>query len=407
MSDNAASVTPSVRTGYPPWVRSPWFTWSWLLVLAAAVLLSLDYHWRQMPTDARGYFARGRADFLLGEFESAAENFSKSIALDPEDAESYIWRGESYVRLGDFARGTPDLEKALAMKPAYAKSHAGIADEKAAQWDTEGAIREFGRAIELDANYGRCYLERGKLFYDQERWDDAARDLRQASRLVVSDNDATARFLLWSARARAGEAAGATDELCEAVGRRRILGDRFSATGRFLCDRWDEKSYFAAVAANTEGDPVTLKAEALFLAGVKRLAFGDQAGGLAMMRQTLSTDADSSYAYGRARVELERQVLGVRAMRLGDAARKQFALGPDAGLAIAAVVPGGPGDAAGLKPASIVAAINGEEASQDNWITMLESATPRSDVRLQLIDGDGSRRDVSLSLRPETFAPTR
>src|SRR5260221_6145273 len=167
------------------WTQSPWAKWSWLLLLGVIVAQSLNYHCRGLPTTAAGYFARGRADYLLGEYESAIGNFTKSIELQSTDANSYIWLGEAYAKLHDFGHAMPDIEKALALRPDYAKSHAGYADGKAAAWDTEGAISEYSRAIEMDPDYGRCYLERGKMLYDAGRWGEAVTDLRHASTVLI------------------------------------------------------------------------------------------------------------------------------------------------------------------------------------------------------------------------------
>ena len=127
-------------------VTRTWAKWSWLLVLAVMVALSLDYHCRRLPTTASGYFARGRADYLQAEYESAIENFTRSIELDPKDAEGYIWRGEAHAKLQEFEQARSDLARALALRPDYAKSHAAAADGRAAEWNVTGAIEEIGRA---------------------------------------------------------------------------------------------------------------------------------------------------------------------------------------------------------------------------------------------------------------------
>lgn len=391
----------------PTWIRSPWVTWSWLLVLGVVVAQSLNYHWRALPTSASGYYTRGRADYMRGEYEDATRNLTKSIELDPTDAESYIWRGEAYAKLQEFEKALPDLEKALELAPDYPKSHAARADYDAIVWDADGAIREYSRALEKDPLYARCYLERGKLLYDAGRWDDAAADLRRGTDVLLDDNQVTAQLLLWLARARAGGAAGATVELADVVKSRRIHGNRFWNSAKFLCGELAEPAYFAAMADTAVDNDDEVKAEAFFLAAAKRLAFGDRAGGLALMRNVLKTESDTSYAYDRARRELERLLLGFHPMRIDEARRKQLALPSGAGLAIVSVIPGGAAEATGIRPGSIVAAIDGVDADQGTLIAFLVKAEPGSTVELQIIDGAGSRAKVTLSLTPDSSAPTR
>jgi S1-C subfamily serine protease len=116
------------------------------------------------------------------------------------------------------------------------------------------------------------------------------------------------------------------------------------------------------------------------------------------MRRVLATEAESSYAYDRARAELETLLVGFHPMATGQA---------DAGLPIAAVTPGGLAEAAGLQPGFTLTAIDGVPATQDSFVEFLASAAPGSTVTLQLKDGAGSSVTAPLTLRPGSSAPTR
>jgi tetratricopeptide (TPR) repeat protein len=378
------------------WTRSPWAKWSWLLLLGVIVAQSLDYHCRRLPTTAAGYFARGRADYLLGEYESAVGNFTRSIDLAPKEAEAYIWRGEAYVKLGDFALAVPDIEEALTLRPDYAKSHAALADLKAATWDTEGAIAAYSKAIALEPNYPRCYLERGKMLYDAGRWAEATSDLRRAASTLIADNQTTARLFLWVARARSGDAAGATAELARVATPGARRRDRLGRAARFLAGEVSEAAYLAPTTVLGSDPQSPERAEACFLAGAKRILAGDQPGALLLLRQSLQTDADESYAYGRAREELASLLPGFHPMRI-DATR----------LSIASVNAGSAAEAAGIRPGSILASIGGVDANQDAFISFLQSAAPGSTVELTIIDQAGSRSNVPLALRFGSSAPTK
>jgi tetratricopeptide (TPR) repeat protein len=379
-------------------VRSPWIKWSWLLVVAVVVAHSLSYHWRVLPTSAQGYWARGRADFISGDFESAVDNLTKSIAKDPTDADAYIYRGEAYAKLHEFAKAIPDIEKALQLRPDYAKSHAASADVKVALWDSKGAFEGYSRALELDPEYARCYLERGMLSYDAERWRDAEADFRQSARLRVGANEATSQLFVWLARARAGDAAGASDELWGVLPVAEAPGDQFSVAVRFLSGRIAEPDYLAGLAKLEDDDVDRLKAEGFFLAGGRRLAIGDRAVGLAMMRNALAIESDSSYARDRARVELETALVGLH---------PKWIDGGNAGLAIDAVTPGGPAEAAGIRPGWVLETIDGTVASQESFVEFLASAEPGSTAELQLGTAEGKRVTVPLTLTPGSSAPTR
>jgi len=386
------------QSGIPSWTLSTWVKWSWLLVVAFIVAQSLSYHWRVLPTSSAGYFARGRADYLSGDFENAVWNFTRSIERNPANAEAYIYRGEAYALQQDFGRALPDIAQALQLRPDYEKSHAADGDVKALSWDALGAREAYSRAIALAPDCSRCYLKRGLASYDAQLWGDASADFHQGSIRLLADEQITARLSLWLARARSGDASGATDELLEVMRGGRFRGDRFWSGAQFLTGQIAEPSYLAAVANSNDDDVQELKAEAFFLAGGRRLAFGDRSGAMTLMRNALGTGAESSYAYDRARVELESLLVGFHPMRTAP---------PNAGLAIASVTPGGPAEAAGLRPGDLLLSINGAGVSQESFLEFLGAAEPGSTVELRIENGAGASVMLPLTLTPGSSAPTR
>lgn len=370
-------------------IRSPWFIWSWLLVLVFVIVQSVSYHWRVLPTTASGYFARGRTDFIGAEYEGAIDNLTKSIERNPSDAESYIWRGEAYLKLEEFQKADLDLQKALQLAPDYAKSHAALADYRAAAWDHDGAIREFTAALDRDPTYARCYLERAQLYLDTGRWDDAQRDLRAAGDLSVDDRQATAYLLLWAARARSGDAPGAAAELSKLVSQKRLEQRRFQISARFLLGNTPEPAFLSTLASIEGGDKDELQAEGFFLAGQKRLVLGDRAGALTLLRNVVGIGAEWSYPFDRARFELETSVTGFHPMRFDDGTYR-----------ITAVTPGGAAETAGLAPGETITAIDDMLPTREALLEMLSE--PGATVRLTVAGKDGTRRAVALALRPAT-----
>jgi Tfp pilus assembly protein PilF len=395
------------RKELPAWLRSSWIKWSWLIVAAVIIVQSLDYHWRRVPTSADGYFARGRSDYQEADYDSAIVNLTKSIEMKPEDADSYALRGEAYAKRREFSLAMADLEKAAALRPDYDKSHAALADGRAAVWDAAGAIAEYGRAIEINPRYARCYLERGKLRYGAQDWAAAADDFRRAAGTSLKETLGTAELLLWAARARAGEAAAATADLAHILSIGWAHGARFEAGAQLLTGRLDEPTYLAGASAVKTDDKDEILAEAFFLAGAKRIAAGDHPGAMALFRASLGTDADTSYAYQLALVELTREMVGARFARLDDVRAKRLGLSPDTGLVIASVEPDGPLAAAGLAPGAVVAAIDGKDLGQQDLGTWVARAQPGGTAALAVVDGAGARAALTVALRPGSSSPTR
>ena len=381
------------------WVRSAWFTWSWMIVLVVVVFQTFLYQCRVLPTTASGYFSRGRSDYLDGSYEEAIKNFSTSIAKNAGNEESWIWRGESYAKLHEFDNAKSDLLKALELAPAYAKSHAALADFHAAVWDRDGAVEEFTTAIDRDPKYGRSYLERGQLHFDAGRWGDAAADLRMASTLLDDDPEAFAHAFLWLARVRAGDGAGAMAELSATAKSGRVTAPWFPATVDFLRGDKTEPDFFAQVAGTRESEDAKLRlVEAHFLAGEKRLAEGDRAGALGLLREVIRSDFEESDTFDRARVELQKSFLGFEPMRRDDGS-----------LTIVSVTPGGLAEAAGIVAGATLRAIDDEPADREGFLELLAALNPGVKMNLGMTAADGSERAVTLEipLTLETSAPTK
>jgi len=203
--------------------------------------------------------------------------------------------------------------------------------------------------------------------------------------------------MLWLARVQSGDAAGASAELEQLARSGRLRGERFAAGAKFLSGETGEAEFLAALAG-LDGDTKELEAEASFLAGARRLIRTDAAAGEALLRRALGTGADGSYAYDRARAALAQRLPGFHARWIDD---------ERGGLAIAAVVPGGPAEAAGVPSGSIVSSMNGGPSSQRALLGLLAKAERGGTLEMILVDPAGSRGKVGVRITLGSSAPTR
>jgi tetratricopeptide (TPR) repeat protein len=380
------------------WIASPWVKWSWLVVLAVIIGQNLDYHWRFLPTTTEGYSARGRADYNSNEFERSIRNFTKVIDRKPNEAEAYIWRGAGYAKLHDIVHAMPDLQRAIALRPDYTKAWAAYGDGLAAAWDPARAIDAYSKVLAKDPNYFRCYLERARCYYDCGMWDEARADLDMSVKALRDGAKISAILLRWPARAHKGDAYGGSVELEALMKEGVVRGDRFWMSAQFLTGQATESEYLAAMPKIKGTDEEAMTAEANYLAGVKRLVFGDPEGAVALMRNTLRTEADSSYAHDRARVELETLLLGFHPIAVAQ---------PDAGMTVGSVVPGSAAEAAGIRTGSTLEAIDGTPATQHAVLELLANGKLGSTVELAMIVDGGRRGIVPLPFRLAPSEPTR
>jgi len=63
-------------------------------------------------------FWRGCAYYQLKEYDKAADDFTRIIKHDPRNAQSYLYRGNVYLEKGDYNRAIADWEKAIKLDPS-------------------------------------------------------------------------------------------------------------------------------------------------------------------------------------------------------------------------------------------------------------------------------------------------
>jgi S1-C subfamily serine protease len=147
-----------------------------------------------------------------------------------------------------------------------------------------------------------------------------------------------------------------------------------------------------------DSDEHELAAEASYLAGVKRLVFGDREGAVALLRKALDVDAGFTNAYDAARAELETLLLGFHPV-----AQAQ----PDAGMKIGSVVPGSAAELAGIRPGATLEKIGDAPATQDAVLELLAKGELGSTVMLSMIVDGGKPGTVPLPFRLEPSEPTK
>jgi len=64
------------------------------------------------PHDARAHYNRGLIYFSLGQFESAIDDFTEAIQIDPELGPAYADRAKAYTQLGKTVEAQQDEAKA-------------------------------------------------------------------------------------------------------------------------------------------------------------------------------------------------------------------------------------------------------------------------------------------------------
>lgn len=160
-----------------------------LLVAAALVLAMLtirrhaDYHtaatlWQSVVDrvgrqNPRAYQSLGLALEREERLEEAAKAYDVSIACTPESADAWHGRGAVRLKLGDLDGAVADFDRTLELEAERPTTHFNLGHVRLRQGRTDEAGASFEKAIALQPDYAAAFNMLGKVRLDQDRPEDA------------------------------------------------------------------------------------------------------------------------------------------------------------------------------------------------------------------------------------------
>jgi hypothetical protein len=129
---------------------------------------------------------RGRTRPTVGTWANKGilEDCNKAITANSQDAKVYIRRGKIKFILLDSQGALADFEKAIELKPGYANAYSSRASIKATLLkDYAAALADFDKAISLDPEYDQAYFDRGLVKHYLNDRDGACADWKKALEL--------------------------------------------------------------------------------------------------------------------------------------------------------------------------------------------------------------------------------
>jgi tetratricopeptide (TPR) repeat protein len=127
---------------------------------------------------------RGKIQSSRGMSESAEDDLSRAIEMDPEGSTDWlVWRGELYLETDQPDRAILDFSASLHRQPDQAFVLAQRANAFWLQDDKLSAREDFDRALEIDPSWGWCYARRGLLLMEIDEPVLALADFDEAIRI--------------------------------------------------------------------------------------------------------------------------------------------------------------------------------------------------------------------------------
>jgi tetratricopeptide (TPR) repeat protein len=127
---------------------------------------------------------RGRIHSARGASESAEQDLTQAIEMDPEGAVNYYsWRGDLYMELTEEEKAIEDYSESLLRNPenAYVLGQRGHAYWLLTEHDL--ALEDFNNAVEIDPDWFWIRTRRGALHQERREYDQALEDFNEAIRL--------------------------------------------------------------------------------------------------------------------------------------------------------------------------------------------------------------------------------
>ena len=189
------------------------------------------------PRDADAFKLRGYAYLLEHRFERAAADFRAALRLKPGDSEDMAGYGQSLSGLGQYEAAAMQFGKALAVSPQKAAYWNGLC------WAQTGSGRQLhralaacNRALAIEPGAPGTLNSRGLVYLRMKRFNVAIADYSLSLRARAQQ--ASAWFGRGLARLSTGQIAGAAD-IVEARRRDGAIDEMFIAMGVLpaRCDR--------------------------------------------------------------------------------------------------------------------------------------------------------------------------
>jgi tetratricopeptide (TPR) repeat protein len=146
------------------------------------------------PSDDRALTLRGTLRFLRGDNPGALADLRKSVSIKSDDPVAWNSLGAVHLTLGVPDSAQEEFTRAIAVNPSYAEAYLNRALARAAT-SAPNALTDFDAAIRLQPGNARAYLWRSETRMRLGDWKGALQDSRQAQALGYPVDPAYLEFL--------------------------------------------------------------------------------------------------------------------------------------------------------------------------------------------------------------------
>ena len=128
-------------------------------------------------------FASAMSNFMKDKLGISIDLLNEIIDTDPDDKLALLARGSVYLKMGNTENAIDDFSRTLQIDSNHPKAYhlRGLARELAG--DDDEALKDLNKAIDIDSEYGAAYYSRATLLTKMGRDDSALEDMKRVSYL--------------------------------------------------------------------------------------------------------------------------------------------------------------------------------------------------------------------------------
>jgi len=154
-----------------------------LIALAIGTLNRQMQHWINLGLSY--LFRRAGYYFLQGDYERAAQYYTRDIERESGQVNHYIGRAYCYLLMLQKERALADVERALMIAPNNVIAIQLRGDLYAIEKNYDAALELFERAHQLNPNWGNPSFSRGSVLMDKKEFKSALEELDKAISLLA------------------------------------------------------------------------------------------------------------------------------------------------------------------------------------------------------------------------------
>lgn len=129
------------------------------------------------------YVNRGKVYRLNRENAAAIADFNKAIEFNPNDDKAYLNRGLAFQAEKNYEAAIRDCNKAGELDPANIEAGKCMSAATVAKESIEARIADMSKGIEADPDIADGYFNRGKVYLEANKYDDAITDYNKTVEL--------------------------------------------------------------------------------------------------------------------------------------------------------------------------------------------------------------------------------